>query len=1059
MYTLVQFVEDNILYITPSKGILPIAGGLVWAPFKRMGYYKAKIIDRGTDKKKLLETKKKHAVQVDVSKSNDEDHVVAVVNSTNSSDDNHSCLIPAAEEGTNFQLIKNSAIKDISSNKSTVSKHIDSKSNVMVTRSKTLTNETEVIKNVPCGENASNDGLHTAEYSGSYCQPTNSSVDEDVLDKITKIKYENDSAVNIEKKMPKRPIIIISNETVKNQFSQEVNIGDTNIKGMNKNDAAIDHVLNYHPSNSVSFKNTDISDTSSEKSNIIKVSPKANKVNSPAVTSEQQKKTHKKHQCFYCKKLLFQIVRHWNNVHKEENEVKEINSLPTSNPLRKKKIDLLRKKGDYDYNVSVHEGSKNHIVARSSTKKSAEYLPCPSCLGYFNKENIRRHKINCSPNHGSRHLQGNCRKLTNYIHEKASSTLRNFIAPDMYNDIITNEVFFDEILITYGNYMCIRVGEFHNKDHIRAQLRLLGRFMLRVKVHDNNIRNCKELIHSRNIDTILKAINDIAQFDKNSCIFKHPTNARTLLNELKKIIGIVESESDKTEDDVLMKRAAGLSRRIKQELAPYINRICKNSENRLRRLKQQKNRKLPDNSEIKRYLRVLLRNILSYKRKLKENFSLRSWINLAETLLVYLAVFNRKRPGETQRIEIADFYNREVVDEGDLKNLDKRDKIQAEKYARIGFRGKLGNSTALLIEKKNILPGIELLLKYRKEAGVHPKNRFLFGRPSKTEINITFETYKCHRRFCKLAKISSEILSFTKLRKHLATEVAKAGTSQEEEMRVSTYMSHDFNIHKKVYDHSATLVDITKVSKHLERTTDWESPGPSSRLKKKQKPNNEKGNSTDSSNDEDDSIDNLDHNEKGNSNDSSSDEDDSINNLDHTRDKLVIQSKVAHKYKNRTMEMRKTRTSDPPTTADVEKCLGKFCKRKLWTSEEKEIARKFFWEEINRKRSLNMERVKIFKNQYADTFKQRPLNMIKQWVEKEKIKVHEQKKGVQGKKPRYSTPERDILESSLEQHSLEDIEPSIEYFEDIASTNEIFKRNRRSAESLQRKYKRLKMMA
>ncbi|KAK9878059.1 hypothetical protein WA026_020687 [Henosepilachna vigintioctopunctata] len=76
--------------------------------------------------------------------------------------------------------------------------------------------------------------------------------------------------------------------------------------------------------------------------------------------------------------------------------------------------------------------------------------------------------------------------------------------------------------------------------------------------------------------------------------------------------------------------------------------------------------------------------------------------------------------------------------------------------------------------------------------------------------------------------------------------------------------------------------------------------------------------------------------------------------------------------------------------------------------------------------------------------------MIKQWVKKEKIKVYEQKKGVQ---------ERDILEPSLDQHSLEDIEPSIEYFEDIASTNEIFKRNRRSAESLQRKYKRLRMVA
>lgn len=29
-------------------------------------------------------------------------------------------------------------------------------------------------------------------------------------------------------------------------------------------------------------------------------------------------------------------------------------------------------------------------------------------------------------------------------------------------------------------------------------------------------------------------------------------------------------------------------------------------------------------------------------------------------------------------------------------------------------------------------------------------------------------------------------------------------------------MSHDFKIHKNIYDHSVTITDITKVSKHLE---------------------------------------------------------------------------------------------------------------------------------------------------------------------------------------------------------------------------------------------------
>lgn len=193
--------------------------------------------------------------------------------------------------------------------------------------------------------------------------------------------------------------------------------------------------------------------------------------------------------------------------------------------------------------------------------------------------------------------------------------------------------------------------------------------------------------------------------------------------------------------------------------------------------------------------------------------------------MVYLAVFNRKRPGETQRIEIMDFQNRESVNSRDLVHLNVLDKIQAEKYERIGFRGKLGNDTALLVDKTNIVPGIILILKYRKAAGVHPSNRFIFAKPSKIEKNVTFDAYRCHRQFCETMGINHENLTFTKLRKHLATEVAKKGTTQEDERRVSTYMSHDYNIHKKIYDQSAVLVDITKVSKHLEGAVEVENVG------------------------------------------------------------------------------------------------------------------------------------------------------------------------------------------------------------------------------------------
>lgn len=55
MYSLVQFVEDEIFYIASSKAITPTEGKLVLAPYKSMGRYEANIIATSDDKLALTE--------------------------------------------------------------------------------------------------------------------------------------------------------------------------------------------------------------------------------------------------------------------------------------------------------------------------------------------------------------------------------------------------------------------------------------------------------------------------------------------------------------------------------------------------------------------------------------------------------------------------------------------------------------------------------------------------------------------------------------------------------------------------------------------------------------------------------------------------------------------------------------------------------------------------------------------------------------------------------------------------------------------------------------------
>lgn len=146
-------------------------------------------------------------------------------------------------------------------------------------------------------------------------------------------------------------------------------------------------------------------------------------------------------------------------------------------------------------------------------------------------------------------------------------------------------------------------------------------------------------------------------------------------------------------------------------------------------------------------------------------YSFDSWHKLCKYVLVNLVVFNRKGPGETQRVEIEDFYQKESVREkdNDMEILNEEEKLQAHKYVRVAFHGKLGNSTALLIDKYKILPAIKMILKDRLKADVNPNNRFLFVYSSNKDRNKTYDAYRCYRQLLEEQHMLQRVIHLEKM--------------------------------------------------------------------------------------------------------------------------------------------------------------------------------------------------------------------------------------------------------------------------------------------------------
>lgn len=108
--------------------------------------------------------------------------------------------------------------------------------------------------------------------------------------------------------------------------------------------------------------------------------------------------------CFFCHKMQTKIVRHLENVHKDEEEVKKFKFLPKGNIERRKFIDCLRRRGNFLYNIDPQFNTGNIITCRRPQKEmkrnASDFASCAKCKGFFAKSSLRHHFKICNEKQG-----------------------------------------------------------------------------------------------------------------------------------------------------------------------------------------------------------------------------------------------------------------------------------------------------------------------------------------------------------------------------------------------------------------------------------------------------------------------------------------------------------------------------------------------------------------------------------------------------------------------------------------------------------------------------------
>lgn len=288
-------------------------------------------------------------------------------------------------------------------------------------------------------------------------------------------------------------------------------------------------------------------------------------------------------------------------------------------------FNILRKEGDFYYNVSNDVNSGELIVCRRPIEKPTKptalnYVACPKCKGFFNKQNLRHHTEHCikQKRKGTRVCHVLSRQIMGRYASQADNILRQIVMLRCRNDKITRLIRYDELIMEYGNKLCLKYPSPHHHNMIRQRLRQLGRFLLEMKQECQDIGDLSAVYHPKYYRLCIDVINVLAGFDTSTKTYKIPSLA-TSLGTLLKTAGKTLISLTIFEDNVVrQKQVENFLTLLNNEYGTAVNKVAIETQQQLKRKKKVALPSIDDIKKLDNFLKIQRTTAL---KNLKEKFS------------------------------------------------------------------------------------------------------------------------------------------------------------------------------------------------------------------------------------------------------------------------------------------------------------------------------------------------------------------------------------------------------------------------------------------------------
>lgn len=535
--------------------------------------------------------------------------------------------------------------------------------------------------------------------------------------------------------------------------------------------------------------------------------------------------------CPLCYEEVGHFARHLERTHNDDESVQKILRMPLGSNERRSATMALRKKGNFLYK---NEKDKFRALRNNNGDdplNKEDYYPCVNCLGFYKKTYLWRHRKACKANANNDFGNSNKHIANAQTFLVATGILGNFLNRSRIKTDVFSIMRPDEISYTAKSdpLICL-YGESYLNKHKRKQMNIVAsnrmREMARLKMSIMKACVLTSLIDAlkpSNYEIIVAAAKMVCGYDPNEKTYKASslalhfgTNLKFLCDVAKKAI-LTENPLFSYDQQERKERVKQITQTKDMIANHWCNDVSSLANKILNEYKVTKPKILPVTEDVKALNEFIKNEAQEAHKNLENNLnSTQDYKVLTECVLVLVLVFNRKRVGEVQFLDIKSYKsNAFPISQNELINaLTDFERAMSSAFKRVIVLGK-GSRPVPILFTKLMQKYIHLILKVREETDIVPKsNPYLFANPGCVDRSISGPSVI--RKYAHMCGAKNpETLTSTRFRKQIATILQIMNFEADEMQQIATFMGHTEKTHKEFYRYSIFYVFVKLKKLHF----------------------------------------------------------------------------------------------------------------------------------------------------------------------------------------------------------------------------------------------------